>query len=117
METYYVYILRCKGGVLYTGITPDVLRRIAIHYHKEPGCAKFTRSHPVEEVEMVWETASKSAALKAEYHIKKRMTKAQKRFLIAHPDTLSDCFSPESNLFFTPLPHITLSLCIKKEPL
>lgn len=28
MEAYYVYMLRCRGGSLYTGMTNDVARRI-----------------------------------------------------------------------------------------
>ena len=30
MEAYYVYMLRCRGGSLYTGITNDVARRMAM---------------------------------------------------------------------------------------
>ena len=31
MEAYYVYMLRCRGGSLYTGMTNDVARRMAMH--------------------------------------------------------------------------------------
>ena len=44
MEAYYVYILRCRGGSLYTGITNDVEHRMAAHLSGRG--AKYTRSHP-----------------------------------------------------------------------
>ena len=30
MEAYYVYMLRCRGGSLYTGMTNDVARRMGV---------------------------------------------------------------------------------------
>ena len=114
MDKYYVYMLHCKGDALYTGSTPDIKKRIGTHFFHEKGCAKFTRSHPVEQVAMVWETDSKSAALKAEHYIKKKLTRAEKQALIQKPEELEAHFGEES-LAFTPLPHITLEMCIKKE--
>ena len=113
MDKYYVYMLRCKGDLLYTGSTPDIKKRICTHFFHEKGCAKFTRSHPVEGVAMAWETDSKSAALKAEHYIKKRLTRAEKLLLIEKPEKLEAHFGEEA-LVFTPLPHITLETCIKR---
>ena len=36
---YYIYILRCKGDVLYTGITTDIKRRLAEHSGQAEGGA------------------------------------------------------------------------------
>lgn len=44
MEAYYVYMLRCRGGSLYTGMTNDVARRMAMHCSGRG--AKYTRAHP-----------------------------------------------------------------------
>lgn len=65
---YIVYILRCGDGSLYTGITTDLKRRVAVHNSGRG--AKYTRSHlPVTPV--YWETASdKSNALRRELEIK-----------------------------------------------
>ena len=41
MEAYYVYMLRCRGGSLYTGMTNDVARRMAMHCSGRG--AKYTR--------------------------------------------------------------------------
>lgn len=35
MEAYYVYMLRCRGGSLYTGMTNDVARRMAMHWQRQ----------------------------------------------------------------------------------
>ncbi len=76
---YIVYILRCGDGSLYTGITTDLERRVAVHNSGKGG--KYTRSHlPVEPV--YWETApDKPAALRRELAIK-AMTREQKLELI-----------------------------------
>ena len=47
--SYWVYMLRCRDGSLYTGSTTDVERRCALHNAGKG--AKYTRSHgPVEVV-------------------------------------------------------------------
>lgn len=65
---WYVYMLRCGDGSLYTGCTDDVERRLAVHNSGKG--AKYTRSRlPVTLVyrEVV---ADKSAALRREAAIK-----------------------------------------------
>ena len=65
---YYVYILRCGDGTLYTGSTNDVPRRLAIHQSGKG--AKYTRSRlPVALA--YWEKLpDKSTALRREAAIK-----------------------------------------------
>ena len=46
-KRHYVYLLCCADGSLYTGMTPDIARRLRQHVERLPGCAKYTRSHPV----------------------------------------------------------------------
>lgn len=76
---YTVYILRCGDGTLYTGITTNLGRRVAVHNSGKG--AKYTRSRlPVEPV--YWETvADKPAALRRELAIK-ALTREQKLELI-----------------------------------
>ena len=67
---YYVYIVRCEDGSLYTGIATDVARRLREHLsQREPG-AKYTRTRKIVALEMVWQTHGRSAASKLEYRIK-----------------------------------------------
>lgn len=76
---YIVYILRCGDGSLYTGITTDLQRRVAVHNSGKG--AKYTRSRlPVTPV--YWETVpDKPAALRRERAIK-TLTREQKLDLI-----------------------------------
>ena len=77
---YYVYILRCGDGSLYTGSTDDVPRRLAVH--RSGKGAKYTRSHLPVELVYQEALADKSAALRRERAIK-AMTRAAKLALIA----------------------------------
>ncbi len=76
---YFVYILRCGDGSLYTGITTDLERRVAVHNSGKG--AKYTRSRlPVTPV--WWEKVpDKGAALRRELEIK-ALTRAEKLELI-----------------------------------
>ncbi len=85
---YYVYILKCHGGVLYTGITADIKKRIREHVLALPAGAKFTRAHKPEEIVGLWKTENKSLALKLEYRIKS-LKRTEKLKLIASPETVS----------------------------
>ena len=76
---YYVYILRCGDGSLYTGYTDDVERRLSVHQSGKG--AKYTRSRLPVELAYQEELPDKSAALRREAAIKK-MTRAQKMALL-----------------------------------
>ncbi len=80
-ETYFVYILKCADDTLYTGITTDLDRRIAEHNSSDKG-AKYTRNR--RPVSLVYHECfeNRSEASKREYHIKKKMNRAQKLQLI-----------------------------------
>ncbi len=75
---WYLYILECVDGRLYTGITVDVDARYKAHI--EGTGAKFTRSFPPKRLLMVKTYADRSQASKAEHAIKK-MSVAEKRRL------------------------------------
>lgn len=77
---YWVYILRCADGTLYTGITDDVERRLAAHNSGKG--AKYTRGRGPVELVYREEAADKSAALRRELAIK-RLSRAEKLALIA----------------------------------
>ena len=72
---YFVYLLHCSDGTLYTGCTNDLDRRLAAHNAGKG--AKYTRSRrPVTLV--YWEQAAdRSAALRREWAIK-HLTRQQK---------------------------------------
>jgi putative endonuclease len=77
---YFVYILRCRDGSLYTGSTNDVVKRFAAH--KSGAGAKYTRSHPPEKIVFQKKFRTKGAALR--YEIKtKNLSRAEKLKLIS----------------------------------
>ena len=67
--SWFVYILRCGDGTLYTGITDDVEKRLAAH--RAGKGAKYTRGRGPLEPVYVEEQPDKSAALRREISIKK----------------------------------------------
>ncbi len=78
-QPYYVYMLRCKDGSIYTGSTNDVEKRVKLHKMGK-GC-KYTRSHLPVELVYFEELSSKSDALKREYAIK-QLSHSEKERLI-----------------------------------
>ena len=75
---FYVYVLRCGDGSLYTGWTVDVARRLSRHRAGRGG--RYTRSHlPLELVYQ--ECVSRSDAVRREDEIK-RMSRGMKLTLI-----------------------------------
>ena len=76
---YFVYILECCDGSLYTGITTDLKRRLAEHRAGKGG--HFTRSRKVLSMVFTEEHPNRSSALKREAEIK-RWRKAKKLSLI-----------------------------------
>jgi len=67
-DSWWLYVLECRGGVLYTGIARDVDSRFSAHL-KGTG-AKFTRlNKPVRILARV-AMATRGEALRAEYALK-----------------------------------------------
>ncbi|MBP5577990.1 MAG: GIY-YIG nuclease family protein [Ruminococcus sp.] len=93
---YYVYIIKCEGDMLYTGITNNVERRMDEHFGRSEKCAKFTRAHRAQSLEALWSCGDRSLASKLEYRIK-QLTKAQKLRLIADNDCFAELFGIESS--------------------
>ena len=76
---YYVYIIECKGGILYTGITTDLKRRFQEHISGLG--AAFTRIHKPLQLLYSEQYPDRSSASKREAEIKK-MPRDKKRKLI-----------------------------------
>ena len=78
---WYVYILHCDDGSLYTGITTDLSRRLSEHNDKKLG-ARYTRAR--RPVKLAWfeQCDSRSEASIREAEIKK-LDRKQKALLIS----------------------------------
>ncbi len=85
-KIWYVYILRCRDDTLYTGITDDISRRLAVHNSGKG--AKYTRSRTPVALCYQEEAESYSAALRREYAIK-QLTRREKLALIQTCNTAS----------------------------
>ena len=77
--SWYVYMLRCKDGSLYTGYTDDPQRRLAVHNAGKG--AKYTRSRLPAELVYQEQFEEKSEALRREIALK-RLKKPQKEALL-----------------------------------
>ena len=74
--TWFLYLIECSDGSIYTGIAVDVAARYAAHAGGRG--ARYTRSHPPRRLLAVVPQDDRSAALRAEYAMK-RLSRADKR--------------------------------------
>ena len=75
-KTWYLYLIECSDGSIYTGITIDLKARYAAHLNGSG--ARYTRSHPPTRLLGSESHPDRSSASKAEYRIK-RLSPAEKR--------------------------------------
>ena len=66
---WYVYIVQCCDGSLYTGIAKDLERRMHEHNNSKAG-AKYTRSRRPVTLVYFEQAASRAHALRKEYRIR-----------------------------------------------
>ncbi|MFH0724830.1 MAG: GIY-YIG nuclease family protein [Pseudomonadota bacterium] len=66
---WYVYIVRCNDGTLYTGITTDLEGRMVSH-NSGKGGAKYTKARRPVVLVYAEGAESRSEASKREYRIK-----------------------------------------------
>lgn len=78
MACWYVYLIECVDGSVYTGIAVDVDRRYAQHVAGKG--ARYTRSHPPSQLLARFEYPDRGAASRAEHAIK-QLTPTRKRAL------------------------------------
>jgi putative endonuclease len=77
---WYLYMIECENGSIYTGITTDVSSRYQAHACGKG--AKYTRAHKPRELLLAVRYPNRSVASKAEYEFK-RLPAQQKRKWIA----------------------------------
>ena len=82
-EGWFLYLLECTGGSLYTGITNDLERRFAMHVAGKGG--RYTRSHPPQRIVACQAFADRGSASRAEYRIKQLDSAGKRAFCREHP--------------------------------
>ena len=108
---YFVYVVTCNDGSLYTGTAVDISKRIYQHYKRGKECAKYTRSHPIKSISAVWKAPDKSSAFKLEYAIKK-LKREDKLALVAEPENVRVMIESLSDIEYHPVRKITLDECV-----
>ena len=93
MKTYFVYILKCSDGILYTGFTNNLERRVIEH---QEGKSKSSFTHNRRPVELIFhqEFNDVNQAIYFEKRIKK--WSAKKKLALANGnynmlEILSEC--------------------------
>lgn len=89
---YWVYMLRCSNGALYTGYTNDLDKRYEAHLTGHG--AKYTRSFKPLQIAQAWRMNNKALALKIEAYVKS-LDKSAKEKLITQPEYLVQLFEHE----------------------
>ncbi|MFC7044211.1 GIY-YIG nuclease family protein [Halobacteriaceae archaeon GCM10025711] len=79
MAGYWVYMVECADGTLYTGYTTDVERRVAEHNTGDG--AKYTQGRTPVELVHTERFSTKSAAMSREYEIK-QLSRSEKDALL-----------------------------------
>ncbi len=81
MGNWFVYMLRCADGSLYTGVTTDIDRRLEEHNGKHGRGAKYLKGKT--PLQLVWKLSAddRSQAQRLEYKIK-QLTRTNKQRLI-----------------------------------
>lgn len=74
--SWFLYMIECKDGSIYTGITVNVTERYNAHANGKG--ARYTRAHPPRRLLLSIEYADRSSASKAEYEMKS-LTADEKR--------------------------------------
>jgi len=84
-KPWYLYVVNCSDGTLYTGVTTNIDRRVHEHNTSKRG-AKYTKTR--RPVKLLWskEYASRSEAQSAEYEFKRLFHKQKLQIINKRED-------------------------------
>lgn len=102
-DNWYVYVLECNDGTLYTGITTDLERRVREHNESSAG-AKYTRARRPVELVAAWGCAdqSRAAASEAAFKALSRDEKVRRLTVGLKPSELGDAAEAYRRAFGEP---------------
>ena len=83
--TYYVYILECRDGTLYTGYTTNLEERVRAHNGEIAGGARYTSGRRPVCIRYVETYEHVTAAKQREYAIKQLTTTAKRTLISTNP--------------------------------
>ena len=76
--SWFLYVIECEDGSLYTGIAIDPQARFAAHLAGKG--ARYTRSHPPRRLLMTLPFPDRSSASRAEHQLKKLPPQEKRRY-------------------------------------
>ncbi len=79
-KPWFLYLIECRDGSIYTGITVDVAARYAAHCQGTG--ARYTRSHPPLRLLGYESHPDRSSASKAEHRIKQLNPQAKRLYAV-----------------------------------
>ena len=80
-QAWYLYVVECADGTLYTGISTDVARRIA--EHNAGRGARYTAARRPVSWRAAWRYSDRPSAMQAEHLFKRRGRRAKERAIAA----------------------------------
>lgn len=83
-KQWFVYILRCGDGSLYTGVSTDVQARLKVHQAGKG--AKYTKSHLPVSLVYTEQCTDKPTAFRREWQIK-QLSREEKLQMIKTPES------------------------------
>ena len=89
MSDWYLYLLRCHDGSLYTGISTDVARRFAHHQGEGGAGSKYLKGRGPLTLVFNKKLGSRSLALGVESKVKK-LSKTRKEELIRTKENIDE---------------------------
>lgn len=82
-SAWFLYVLECRDGSLYTGITVNVEKRFAAHVMGKG--ARYTRARKPERILAVRPFPDRSSASRAEYALKQLTVEQKRAFCLQYP--------------------------------
>lgn len=110
MVPWFLYMVRCADGSFYTGVSPDVTRRV--HTHNRGVGARYTRARRPVTLVFMQEFADRATAQRAEIFCK-RLPHDVKQW-IAESSMMDDDNSVERQVY-VPAPQAHESTCADHE--
>jgi predicted GIY-YIG superfamily endonuclease len=91
---WVLYIIKCRDGTLYTGITNNLARRVK--QHNDGSASRYTRSRL--PVKLVYQEScrGRSQALKKEFAVKSLSRKGKEEYILTSKST--SCQNGKKNL-------------------
>jgi putative endonuclease len=89
IHDWYLYVVRCRDGTLYTGISTDINRRLAEHREDGDAGSKYLKGRGPLTLLIQKRVGSRSLALKVENMVKK-LSRAKKEKLVFAPGCIDE---------------------------